>query len=143
MDLHTQKQKLLEFMRQVPLGVLATVSSDGLPQAALVAISENENLELFFGTSNASRKYQNVMKNPRVAVTLSKEQERTTVQYEGTAVAVAESEREAVEAAHMAKNPGAKRFAQDPTQKYFKIVPIWVRYSNRGPAPHEIFEIKF
>src|SRR5947209_1842018 len=125
MYLHAEKLKLLEFIRQVPLGILATVSLSGLPQAALVAISENENLELFFGTSNVSRKFQNLMHNPHVAVTLPREQERITVQYEGITEMLNGPEREAAEAVHIAKNPRIQKFKNDPRQVYFKIIPTW------------------
>lgn len=134
-----QKTKIYEFLQKQLLAVISTVHDDG-PQGAVIAFAEDENLELFFGTFNTTRKYANIRSNPKVAFAIGWSlDEVITVQYEGIAT---ELEGEAVELAKqkiLAKNPGSARFANDPKQRYFKVVPKWIRYSALKVG--DVFEV--
>jgi general stress protein 26 len=143
MEQDEQKLKILEFLKSQPLGVVSTVRSGEFPQAALVGITETEGLDLIFGTSKLSRKYSNLKSNPQVAVVIVNSEQKATLQYEGVAEELQGDEQVTAREIHIAKHPGSKRHLQDPQEVFFKIVPRWMRYSNYGSAPHEIFEIKF
>ena len=41
------------------------------------------------------------------------------------------------------KNPSSKTYAFEKEQRYFKIEPKWIRYSNLSSESGEIFEINF
>ena len=62
------RDKLLGFMRSVPLVTLATVSEDGTPSAALLGVAVSERFELVFDTVETSRKFLNLKHEPSVAV---------------------------------------------------------------------------
>ena len=139
----TDTEKIYNFIKGYDLAVLATVTSHVLPQAAVVGFSERENLELIFGTSNQSRKYQNLLKNPRVAVVIGWDQGKT-VQYEGEAVELTDStERQEAMNIHLSKIPSVAKYLSDPNEAIFKIIPKWVRYTDLSVDPWDIIELKF
>ena len=63
----TTKRELYNFIQKHKLGVLATVSSLNVPEAAVVGIAVTTDLELVFDTLGNSRKSQNLRLNPRIA----------------------------------------------------------------------------
>ena len=82
-----QIQLLYAFLKAHKLAVMATVSGDCVPQAAAVGFVVNQDLELVISSFYNSRKYENIKKNPRVALVIGWEKGKT-VQYEGVAVEV-------------------------------------------------------
>ena len=62
------KQFIRDFMHNHQYCVVSTVDSQGKPESALVAFSENDVLELIFGTAANSRKYKNLLQNPAISV---------------------------------------------------------------------------
>jgi pyridoxine/pyridoxamine 5'-phosphate oxidase len=136
-------KKVLEFADSQMLGVVASVNKNGQPEAALVAISETPNLDFIFGTANTSRKYKNIKNNPRVAVVLGYEvAEGITIQIEGLATEMVGDESSRCRDIHMKKNPRSVKYASRSDQRWFKIKPTWLRYTNLKEAQGE-FEINF
>ncbi len=63
------KDRLMELFSGQKLAVLSTARKDGHPYASLVAFVAAEDLQsIYFATSRATRKYENLQKDPRVAV---------------------------------------------------------------------------
>lgn len=139
----TDTQKIYEFIKTHDLAVLSTVTSDVLPQSAVVGFAENENLELFFGTSSEARKYTNLKKNPRVAIVIGWDQGKT-VQYEGEALEL-QDEKVRQEAINMylSKTPSAAKFLSDSKEAIFKVVPKWIKYTDLSVDPWNVIELKF
>lgn len=134
---------IIDYIESQPLGIIATVGKEGKPEAALVGVTEVGNLELVFGTPNTSRKYQNLKENSHVALVIGTDAtEAITVQYEGEAEELSGEECERCKNLHSTKNPRAKKFADQPEQRWFKVRPTWIRYSNRGAEPPIEFETK-
>lgn len=134
-----QKTKILEFLQKQLLTVISTVHDNG-PQGAVISFAENENLELFFGTFNTTRKYVNIKNNPKVAFVIGWSlDEVITVQYEGVATELEGEESVAASQKIITKNPGSARFVNDPRQRYFKVTPSWMRYSALKKG--EVFEV--
>src|SRR5271169_1841256 len=77
-------EELFKFLDGEGLGVLATVTEDGTPQAALMGVVVTPELELIFDTVKSSRKYPNLKHSSRVAFVFGCSSE-VTVQYEGIA----------------------------------------------------------
>ena len=71
------KQELYDFIRARPLAVLATVSASGAPEAALVGIAATPDLELVVDTLDATRKFPNLLRNPRIAFVIGWDTEET------------------------------------------------------------------
>lgn len=133
------KEQILEYLSGQQLCTIASADDSGNPQAAFVAFSEDENLRIFFGTSNQTRKYKNILNKSNIAIVVA--DFKGEVQYEGLAKEITDSEyRKEVESRHLAKVPGAQKFADDPNQTYFEIIPTWIRFTRHG-EPDIIEEI--
>jgi len=46
------QQTVLDFITSQPLGVFCTINAQGLPEAAVMAVSQTNKLELIFQTPN-------------------------------------------------------------------------------------------
>jgi general stress protein 26 len=127
---NSQKRKIiLDFIKKEKIGVLSTVTPDGKPEAAVMAISQTDNLELVFQTPKSYRKYINLKKNPNVAVAFGWDvKEFITVQYEGIAKEARGQEIDECRKIHIAKNPESEKYAYIPENKYFRVKPKWIRY---------------
>lgn len=120
-------QQASEFLNQHQTCVLTTVKADGTPQAATVGFSHNEKFVILIGTNKNSRKYQNLIDRPNIALVVGVEGAKT-VQLEGIAKEVSPSEERLN--AHYTKVPGAKKFKDQAGQTYFEITPIWLRFTD-------------
>jgi pyridoxine/pyridoxamine 5'-phosphate oxidase len=136
-----QKEKILEFFKSQKLVTLATADINGRPEAATVAISETDDLELIFGCYSTARKYQNLVLNPQVAVVFS--QDKVSVQYEGKAVEIKGEEAQKYQDIHIAKHAGSAKHLSHKAEKYFKVAPSWIRFMDHSVKPNLEFEIKF
>ena len=65
-----EKTELLAYLRAQRLGVLGTLSPNNEPQGALVGYAVTSDLEILFDTVRTSRKYGNMIANPRVSFTV-------------------------------------------------------------------------
>lgn len=123
------KEKLLVFLSDRSYCVLSTVNTHNKPESAFVAFSNN-GLELIIGTSSQSRKYQNILQNPSVAIVVA--DETGEVQYGGEATILAGQTATSAENQYTAQIPGSDKYRQDPTQVYIQIRPTWVRFIQHG-----------
>jgi pyridoxine/pyridoxamine 5'-phosphate oxidase len=78
------KAFLYQFISRHKYAVLSTVTKENLPECALVGFAVTHDLKLIFDTTSTSRKYQNLIENPAIALVIGWDKERT-VQYEGSA----------------------------------------------------------
>lgn len=141
MNIDDQKKRILDFLKRHTLAVVATVDSRGHPQAAVVEFSETDDLEIIFDTFSTYRKYKNLQSDPRVAMVIGWDDE-VTVQYEGVAHELRGEELERSQDIHCGKLPKAKKFLSMPQMRYFKVTPVWIRYSDLHVDPWEVFEVK-
>lgn len=123
----------------------SSINKEGNPQVAIMGFAETKDFELILGTSNESRKFQNIQSNPHVAVAIGWTWENPkTVQYEGTAHLLNGKELAKYQEIYFAKQPESKKFASLPTQVYFIIKPKLIRYTDFSNEPKiESFELKF
>lgn len=84
-----KQQKVHDFLKQHPTGVLSTVSRHGEPWGAAVSFVADEGLNFFFMTRAGTLKYGNIEANPLAAITIVDQAEQTTVQAMGTISRVA------------------------------------------------------
>src|ERR1700744_578855 len=83
-----EQHELLDYLRNKRLGVLGTLAPSGEPQAALVGYAVTPDFELLFDTLRTTRKYSNIIGNPRASFTLGNTAgsgDERTAQYEGVA----------------------------------------------------------
>ena len=133
---------IYEVMRRHRLAVLATASVDNQPEAAVVGIAVTPQLEIVFDTVRSSRKYHNLIAQPKVAIVIGMKNE-TTTQYEGVAMELRGPEDDVYREAYYAVYPeGRERAATWEGLVHFVVRPRWVRYSNYND-PVMIEELRF
>lgn len=129
------RTNLLAFMRQNRLGVVGTVSADGMPQTAVVGIAISDDLEVIFDTIASTRKCQNLRRFPKIAIVIGWDGE-ITVQYEGVPDEPQGEERERIRQIYFSVYPdGVERLAWEGIT-HFRVRPTWLRYSDYTPPVH-------
>ena len=124
-----KKAELLNFLQKHRLGVLATVSPNGDPEAAVVGIAVTDRLELVFDTLDTTRKCQNLRTHPKIAFVIGWDDE-TTVQLEGSADEPAGPELDRLKTTYFAVYPDGLSRQSWPGITYFCVRPTWARYSD-------------
>jgi general stress protein 26 len=135
-------EDVYRFMDGERLAVLATVSEDGQPEAALMGFAVTPGLEMIFDTVKSSRKYPNLKKNPRVSWVIGCTTE-VTVQYEGVAEELSGAELAECKKTYFAKFPDGPERESWPGITYFVVRPTWVRYCDYNPRTRRIEERRF
>ncbi len=141
MEFETKKKKIFDVLNSHKLAVISTVGFDK-PEAALIGFNHNLNLELMFGTFTSFRKYNNLKNNPSVAFVIGWNNS-TTVQYEGKAEELKGSELEDYQEQYLQKFPKARKYLTNSEERFFKVTPTWIRYTDLSGPTEEIIEIKF
>lgn len=136
-----KNSKFLEFIRAHGLGVVSTTSATGAPEAALVNIAVTEDLELIFYALQSTRKCANLRRDPRVAVVIGWDDEKT-LQYEGAADEPRDEELARLKKIYAAARPDAEFQMAWPGVTYFRVRPSWIRLSNYG-SPWSVEESVF
>ncbi|MBC7581724.1 pyridoxamine 5'-phosphate oxidase family protein [Aeromicrobium sp.] len=126
-------------MKDQRLMTVSTIHADGRPQAAVVQFAVMPDGSILMETSNRARKYPNLLADDRVACIIGWDQ-RISVQLEGTAQQVAESDVAAFKTVYLDKNPKARNLIDQPDTRLFKITPTWLRYGDYGSDPWFIEE---
>ena len=122
----------VEFVRAAGMGVVATASPSGEPEAALVEIAVSDSGELIFDTPAGARKLTNIERNDRVAVVIGWN-EGVSVQVEGTARIVNEYERLRYERIYASQFPGSR--VTLPSFAVAVVTPGWVRRYDATSNP--------
>jgi pyridoxine/pyridoxamine 5'-phosphate oxidase len=137
------KEFLYNALRSHRLGVLASLSAGGRPEAALIGIAITPDLEIVFDTVRSSRKYANLCADNQVALVIGWKLE-TTVQYEGEIRELSpEPADDSFREVYYSVFPeGRERAAAWPGLTHFVVRPQWIRYSNFNP-PQQIEEMRF
>ncbi|REJ05934.1 pyridoxamine 5'-phosphate oxidase family protein [Microbacterium bovistercoris] len=127
---------IARFVDAIGCGVVATVSPDGAPEAALVGLAALDDGTLIFNTPDDARKVANLRADARAAVVVSAGD--VSVQAEGSATIAEDAERERIGGAYEGRFPGSRAFADG-----FLVVavrPDWVRVYDARPRPAVVAE---
>lgn len=89
-DISESRERLLEFLQNNTVGVLATISSAGKPHAATVYVTYDRDLNIYFVTRKGTQKSQNIQDNHLAALAIYDAAAQTTLQAEGTVVQVSD-----------------------------------------------------
>ena len=73
------------YINEHPLTVLSTVEPSGTPHGTTLYAGSDPQLHIFFMTKRETRKHQNILSNPKIAMTFSGEDHQTTLQLSGIA----------------------------------------------------------
>ena len=131
--------EIYEFIAGQKLGVLGTISLEKTPQSALVGIAVTSKFEIIFDTVKTSRKFRNLMANPRCSFVVGGAGE-ITVQYEGVAHQPEGSALADYHQIYFARWPDGPNRLSWPGITYFVVQPKWIRYSDFDQNPPLIEE---
>jgi pyridoxine/pyridoxamine 5'-phosphate oxidase len=133
---------ILEFMSSHELMVISSLNDKGNPQSAVVGFGHTDKMELIFGTSNKSRKLNNIANNPNVSAVIGWDR-GGTLQFEGIAQILSGEDSIKYSEMYFAKNPTARKFRKDPDEVYVLVKPQWIRFTEVTTNPWTIHEIQF
>ena len=144
------KSELYEFVSVHRYGVVATTHADGSAESAFVGIAASRELEIYFDTVGETRKAGNLRRDPRIAMVIGGEDERS-VQLEGVADEPKDSELDALKRAGCKKifidegisGATAKRPALTKVIKALKsgdVLVVW-RLDRLGRSLTDLIEI--
>ncbi len=133
------KDMIFAFLRRHQLGVVATASRDGEPEAALVNFAVTPELEIIFETTTATRKYPNLKYNPRAEMVVGWDHDQT-LQCRGGVDEPEGRAGERIKAAFLTAFPKKVSHGVWPGNSYFRLTPEWVRFSDYN-MPRNISEL--
>lgn len=136
------KVELFDWLDKQILCTVATLGEGGYPNVATVAFSQSQDLQLVIITDKDSRKATNIARDQKVAVVITNEDERYTLQLEGSARQLSWGEFEPYEVHHYKKLPFSLPFKDIPGQTPFLITPTHMRFSDVSVRPWELTEIE-
>lgn len=136
------KLELYQFLAGQTLGVVGSISAEGAPQSALVGVAVTEDLEIVFDTLNTTRKYRNLVSNPKAGVVVGWEGEKT-VQLEGEAFLPEGAELVRYKKVYFSKWPDGVDRQNWPGLVYFVVRPRWIRFSDFDQRPPRVEEMVF
>jgi hypothetical protein len=134
--------ELVSFMRRHRLAIEASVSAQTGPQAAVVGFVVSDAGEVFFDTLSSTRKCENLRRDPRIALVVGWDEERT-VQYEGIADEPRGAELARLKELYFSAFPDGRTRESWPGITYFRVRPVWVRYSDFTGAAPSSSELRF
>lgn len=137
------KTSVLAFIKTKKHAVISTCGKNQQPEAALLGFGQTDDFELIFGTFRTSKKYKNLKENKKVAFVISWDEDYITIQYEGVAQELSQSEIEKYVHLYHKKVPGAADYKSHPDQTYWKVEPTWIRYSDLSGDEEKIYEFTF
>ena len=124
------RQKAYQFLSARNLAVISSAAENAEPEAALINYGVTKDLELIFETLQTSRKYLNLLRNPRAAFVMGFEGDCETCQYEGVVDKPDEYELQPLLEIYFAARPDALEHRGWPDLIYLRARPTWIRISN-------------
>ena len=139
------RAEILTFVRRHSLGVQASVSADGRPQAAVVGFVVTDHFEVVFDTLDATRKVANLRRTPRCAFVIGgmTAGDERTVQLEGIADEPAGADLDRLKELYFARFPDGRDRQRWPGLTYIRVRPQWLRFSDFNQSPPLIAELTF
>ena len=131
------RDEFVAFVRSARLGVVATASADGHPQAALVELAVTRDGEVVFDTKAAARKVANIAGNPRVALVVGWN-DGVSIQVEGYAEALTEADREEYGRIYLEQFPESRALLDEFA--VIRVIPRWLRLYDARPESFRVIE---
>ncbi|MCA9834679.1 MAG: pyridoxamine 5'-phosphate oxidase family protein [Thermomicrobiales bacterium] len=125
----------ITFINAFPLGVVATIQSDGNPSAALIGMAATDTGEVLFCAKSDGRTLRNLHQHSRIAVVFT-DGDTTSLQVEGDARIPVEDDLAACLDAWLAANPTSGISKPESDLVLLAVQPAWVRqYSVTTGTP--------
>ncbi len=117
--------------------VLSTLGPEGEPQAAFLSITATDLGELVFDAKDASRKIQNLRRDPRVAIVLGGA-DGTTMQVQGVADIPAGVDLDRCAAAYARAFPEFADSLVNPKVTVVRVAVAWARHGDYRSKPPQV-----
>lgn len=138
--LSDRRQRIFTFLNTTPVGVLSSLTASGQAHGSVIYFEINKQLEVSFLTRSETRKFDNLLHNNQVMLTVFDPVGKTTATITGTAVPVNSDYEINVIAANMlnaswrSKNTGALPITKLDAGSYaaFRICPDQIRMAVYG-----------
>ncbi|MDO8582837.1 MAG: pyridoxamine 5'-phosphate oxidase family protein [bacterium] len=85
MNNHDELQKAIQFVERCSLAALATISPEGVPYASAIHVVVDVNLSFYFVTKAETAKWEHIQRSPLVALVITNDDTRQTLQVQGLA----------------------------------------------------------
>ena len=122
----------VQFVKDDNLAVLATISPDYVPEAALMGVAVSDSAVLIFDAPAGARKLSNIHFNDRVAVVIGWSG-GVSIQVEGSVRIVIGDERKHYEEIYASQFPNSQ--VSSPSFEVFVVIPSWVRRYDATTEP--------
>jgi hypothetical protein len=136
------RSQIHAFLTNHRYAVVSSLGPNQTPQSALIGIAVSPNLEIIFDTVKSSRKFPNLIADPRCSLVIGWDHEQT-VQYEGIATEPLGEELARYQKIYFEKWPDGPARLSWPGLTHFVVRPTWLRYSDFDPSPPQIAEFRF
>jgi pyridoxine/pyridoxamine 5'-phosphate oxidase len=134
------RAEIAAFVREEGRAVVATVTSAGEPEAALVDIAVDDEGAFFFTARNIARKLDNLRANPKAAMVIGTTSD-VSLQLEGPAHVAEGEEKAYLVDAFMAQYPTSR--AEHEDFEMVVIRPNWVRHYDASTRPPTVAEVNW
>jgi hypothetical protein len=136
------RDELLRVMRVYRYAVQSSVTPGGAPQAAIIGVAVTDGFDIVFDALSGSRKVQNLRVNRRIALVFGNTTggDERSVQYEGIANEPVGAELEELQRHYFWVFPDGRDRRHLPGMTYFRVTPVWIRYSDFRTDPPTIVE---
>ena len=134
------RPELVDFLRRYKLAVQASVTPAGAPQAAVIGIGVSDACEIVFDTLTSTRKYRNLLADPRIALVIGWDH-AITAQIEGVVDFPSGDELARVREVYFAAYPDGRDRLAWPGITHARVRPRWVRFSDFTTDPPLIVEL--
>ena len=134
-------REFLDYVRQHPDAVIATVGPTGEPQAAFLPVAASESGELVFDARRESRKVANLAADPRIALVLGGS-DGTTLQCEGIADLPEGDERARLAESYAARFPEFADSLGRPEIVVIRVRPEWSRLGDYRDGAGSVRELR-
>ncbi|CAN5183647.1 hypothetical protein BH11PAT1_BH11PAT1_3980 [soil metagenome] len=135
------RASIVSYLQTRPrLCVLATSTSGGKPECAVLAYAVKEDLSLVLSTHKSSRKCKNIEENNQVSLVFGWAYNEINIQCDGTAQILEKGEKFLhYENFFFSVNPHAEKFKGLDTV-FISVKPTWVRITDFTQTPVKIEE---
>lgn len=130
MDQETLREVVRDFLNDHRKAVFATVDSEKVPHTSLMLYVIDDELNVYFGTRKAFKKYEQLLEHPEIALSIIEEKldPLKVVDIRGQAVPISEAETKEALAFFKSKNPSKYYVEGADDFVMFKITPTFIRW---------------
>ena len=133
------RDEILGYLRGRNVMAVSSIGPNGAPQAAIVGYGVSDALELVFDTLSSTRKYANLVKDPRVALIVGWDD--TTLQLQGTADFPTGEDLERMRQVYFTAYPDGRDRLAWPGITHVRVRLEWARFSDFRTEPNRIVEL--